>query len=82
MKQTVKHVLKTTKFNQLKFFDHATKTTTDETATLVRTYYYAHLVWKNLKLDCNLGFEGDLNPLTLDDEAAEEDDHLLVYPPC
>jgi hypothetical protein len=77
----VKHVLKTTKFNQLKFFGHAVKCAMDE-ATILRTYYYAHFMWKEPKLDCNLGFEGDLNPLTLEDEAVEDDDHLLVYPPC
>jgi hypothetical protein len=79
VKQMVKHVLKTTNFNRLKFFDHAIKTT--ETGTLARTYYFAHIVCNEPKLDCNLSFEGELNPITSDDEAIEDDDHLLVYPP-
>lgn len=77
----IKHVLKTEKFNQLKFFDHATKTTTNENAAPVITYYHAHIVWKEPNFCSNLGFGGDLNPLTLDDNAVEDDDHLLVYPP-
>jgi hypothetical protein len=79
----VKHVLKTTKFNKSEFFGHAVKRAMDENDVeiAIGSYYLAIVAWKEPNFHCTLKFEGDLDPLTLDEgDVVEDDDHLLTYP--
>lgn len=80
MKQTVKQLLKKTKFNQLDCFEHITQEpNNDENVVLVRQYYGVDVRWIEPKFCSSLRFTVDLDPLTLDDvEVIEDDDKLLI----
>ncbi|KAI6170791.1 hypothetical protein M3Y97_01112100 [Aphelenchoides bicaudatus] len=79
VKQTIKHFLKTTKFNQLHFFKHAVEEIKNDDVMSLRYYYFVIIKWKEQNFKTSLSFEGDLDPLTLgDNEVIEEDDNLVI----
>jgi hypothetical protein len=80
VKQSVKRILKETKFNRLNCFERIIdESNTDQNVVLIREYYGVDVRWNEPNFCSSVRFRVDLDPLTLDDvEVSEDDDKLLI----